>query len=100
MAPNVVQTWKYDDSDSESKSIEQLDFDVQKNLAPPKSAENREKPKKNPKKCSKKDFRRQKIQSCKSSETRFAEVSRRSEPCSKDKRAFEVRRRIGGIREP
>ena len=31
---------------------------------------------------SKKNFRRQKIESCKSSETRFAEVSRRSEPCS------------------
>ena len=51
------------------------------------------------KKISKKKFRRQKIENCKSSETRFAEVSRRSEPCSKDKRTFEVRRRLGGIRE-
>ena len=45
MAPNVVQTLKYDES--EAKSIEQLDFDVQKSLAPPKSAENHEKSEKN-----------------------------------------------------
>ena len=37
-------------------------------------------------------FRRQKIESCKSSEARVAEVSRRSEPCSRGKRTFKVRR--------
>ena len=35
-------------------------------------------------------FRRRKIESCKSSETRFPEVSRRSELSSRDKCAFEV----------
>ena len=35
-------------------------------------------------------FRRQKIESCKSSETRVAKVSRRSEPSSRGKRTFEV----------
>ena len=76
MAPNVIQTWKIDES--EAKFIEQLDFDVQKNLAPPKSIENHEKPeKKIEKKISKQNFRRQKIENCKSSETLVAEVSRR-----------------------
>ena len=42
--------------------------------------------KKNPKK----KFRRRKMKNCKSSETRFAKVSRRSEPCSGGKRPFEV----------
>ena len=36
-------------------------------------------------------FRRRKIESCKSSETRVAEVSRRWELCSRGKRTFEVR---------
>ena len=47
--------------------------------------------------CSKFDpenlFRRRKIESCKSSETRVAEVSRRSERSSRGKRTFEVCRR-------
>ena len=64
---------------SEAKFDVEADFDVKKSLAPPKAAENHEKPKKNRKKNSKKNFRRQKIESCKSSETRFPEVSRRSE---------------------
>ena len=51
-------------------------------IAPPKSIENDENPKKNRLFFSKKTFRRQKIENCKSSEMRFAEVSRRSEPCS------------------
>ena len=38
----VVQTCKYDES--EAKSIEQLDFDVQTSPDPPKSVENDEKP--------------------------------------------------------
>ena len=64
---------------SEAKFDAEADFDVKKCLAPPKSAENREKPKKKSEKFPKKIFRRQKIESCKSSETRFPEVSRRSE---------------------
>ena len=43
--------------------------------------------------CFKKKNRRQKNEICKSSETRVAEVSRRSEPSSRGKRTFEVRRR-------
>ena len=35
-------------------------------------------------------FRRRKMKSCKSSETRFAKVSRRSELCSRGKRPFKV----------
>ena len=35
-------------------------------------------------------FQRRKMKSCKSSETRFAKVSRRSELCSRGKRPFEV----------
>ena len=75
------------------------DFDVQKSLAPPKSFENDEKPLKKLKKKSGKKNGCQKIESCKSSETRFPKVSRRSERSSRGKRTFEVRRRLGGIRE-
>ena len=39
----------------------------------------------------KNNFRRRKIESCKSSETRFPEVSCRSEPSSRGERTFEVR---------
>ena len=68
---------------SEAKFDAEVDFDVKKCLAPPKSAENRENPKtKKIQKIFRKKIRRQKIESCKSSETRVAEVSRRSEPCS------------------
>ena len=89
---------------SEAKYLRESDFDVKTSLAPLKSAENDEKSiskteKKNPKKKSKKKIRRQKIENRKSSETCFAEVSRRSEPCSKEKRTFEVGRRLGGICE-
>ena len=38
----------------------------------------------------KKKFQRRKMKHCKSPETRFAKVSRRSEPCSRGKRPFEV----------
>ena len=38
----------------------------------------------------KKKLQRRKMKSCKSSETRFAKVSRRSEPCSRGKRPFKV----------
>ena len=44
-------------------------------------------------------FRRQKIEICKSSESRVAEFSPRLERSSRGKRTFEVRRRLGGIRE-
>ena len=44
-------------------------------------------------------FRRQKIEICKSSETRVAEVSRRSERSSRGKRTFEVRRRRRRVRK-
>ena len=44
-------------------------------------------------------FRRQKIESCKSSETRFGEVSRRSEPCSRGKRTFKALSRLGRIQK-
>ena len=42
------------------------------------------------KKIPKKSFQRRKLKNCKSSETCFAEVSCRSEPCSRGKRPFEV----------
>ena len=42
---------------------------------------------------SKKFFRRRKIENCKSFETRFAEVWRRSELCLGGERSFEVRHR-------
>ena len=61
---------------SEAKFDAEVDFDVQKNLAPPKSPENQEKLKTKYEKFSEKNKNwRQKIESCKSSETRFPEVS-------------------------
>ena len=38
------------------------------------------------------------MKSCKSSETRFAKVSRRSEPCSRGKRPFKVSMFFFGVR--
>ena len=81
------------------KNLEELDFDVRKSLAPRKSTENSEKPKTNPIFFLKFFFRRRKIEICKSSETRVAEVSWRSERRERGKRTFEVRGRLGGIRE-
>ena len=81
--PTDLKIWP-----SEAKYLREADFDVQKSPDPPKSDENNEKPKKKsekkvrPKIFFGKCFSRQKIENCKSSETRFAEVSRRSEPCS------------------
>ena len=84
---------------SKAKNLKELDFDIRKSVAPRKSTENDEKPRK------KSDFfpeffffRRQKIEICKSSETRVTEVSRRSERSSRGNRTFEVRRRLGGTR--
>ena len=81
---------------SEAKFDVEVDFDVKKSKKPPKSAENHEKPPKSRKTKIEKKFRRQKIKSCKSSETRFPEVSRRSERSSRDERTFEVRRVVEG----
>ena len=76
---------------SEAKFNVEADFDVKKSLAPPKSAENHEKPKtKSQNNFRKKKFRRQKMESCKSSETRFPEVSWRSERSSRGERTFVV----------
>ena len=68
---------------SEAKFDAEADFDVKKCLAPPKSAEKSRKTKNKSKKISEKKNRRQKIESCKSSETRFPEVSRRSDRSSR-----------------
>ena len=68
---------------SEAKFDVEADFDVEKSKIGAKSTKNHEKQKKNRKKNSEKNFRRQKIESCKSSETRFPEVSRRSERSSR-----------------
>ena len=77
---------------SEAKFDAEVDFDVKKYLAPPKSPENHEKPKKNTTNFPKKSFWREKIESCKSSETRFPEVSRRSERSSRGERKILMRR--------
>ena len=84
---------------SKAKNLEELDFDVRKSLAPRKSTENDEKPKKDSKNFPKKIFRRQKIEICKSSETRVAEVSRRSERSSRGERKIFCRatRRLNSI---
>ena len=84
---------------SEAKFDAEADFDVKKCLTPPKNHENHEKPKKIAKKISEKNFRRQKIESCKSSETRFPEVSRRSERSSRGERKIFCRatRRLNRI---
>ena len=79
-----------------AKFIKESDFDVKNCLAPPKSTDNDEKPVSDIEKFAATNFRHRKIKSCKSSETRFAEVSCRLEPCSRSKRPFELRRRGGG----
>ena len=72
---------------SEAKFDVEAAGDVKNSKINRKSAENHEKPEI----FSKKIFRRRKIESCKSSETRFPEVSCRSEPSSRGERTFEVR---------
>ena len=78
---------------SEAKFDVEAAGDVKSSKISPKSAENHEKPEIFSKKISKKFFRRRKIESCKSSETRFPEVSYRSEPSSRtnERSKFEVR---------
>ena len=84
-------------SRSGAKFDEEADFDARSAVGPPKphqidenlifQSENF---------AAKFFFRRRKLESCKSSETRIAEVSRRSEQSVKGKPTFKVRRR--GIR--
>ena len=76
---------------SEAKFDVEAAGDVKNSKISRKSAENHEKPEVFSKKIPKKFVRRRKIESCKSSETRFPEVSCRSEPSSRGERAFEVR---------
>ena len=71
---------------SEAKFDVEADFDVEKSKIGPKSAENHENPGKFCETFSETNFWRQKIESCKSSETRFPEVSRRSERSSRGER--------------
>ena len=76
-----------------SKIDEEADFDVHSGVGPPKPHQIDENLIFRSKNFAFFFFRRRKIESCKSSETRVAEVSRRSEPSSRGERTFEVRRR-------
>merc|ERR1711924_17384 len=76
---------------SGAKFDEEADFDVHSAVGPPKPHQIDEKLIfRSENFARKKFFRRQKIESCKSSETRVAEVSGRSELSSRGKRTFEV----------
>ena len=78
---------------SAAKCLQEFDFDVKKSLAPPKSAENDEKPKKNPKKNQKKIFGAKK--------SKVANLPKRVLPKFRADRSH-VRRvcgRLGGIRK-
>ena len=77
----------------EAKFVKESDFDVKSGVAPPKFTEHDEKRISEPEKFVEHFFQRRNIESCKSSETRVAEVSRRSERSSRGKRTFEVCRR-------
>ena len=58
----------------EAKFVKESDFDVKSGVAPPKSTENDEKRISEPKNFVEHFFQRRKIESCKSSETRFPKV--------------------------
>ena len=60
----------------EAKFVKESDFDFKSGVAPLKSTENDEKRISEPKNFFEHFFQRRKIEYCKSSETRFAEVSR------------------------
>ena len=108
--PTSVLTWHHQDAfktaskprtdlrtrPSAAKCLQELDFDVQKSLAPPKSVENCEKPKKNEKK-SKKN-RKKKFGAKKS---KVANLPKRVLPKFRADRSHvrRVRGRLGGIRE-
>ena len=78
---------------SGAKFDEEADFDVRSAVGPPKPHQIDENLTFRSENFAEKNFRRRKIEICKSSETRVAEVSRRSEPSSRGKPTFEVRRR-------
>ena len=78
---------------SRAKFHEEADLDVHSAVGPPKPHHIDENLTFRSENFVKKFFRRRTIESCKSSETRVAEVSRRSERCERCKRTFEVRRR-------
>ena len=82
-----------------TKFDEEADFDVRSAVGTPKPHQIDENLTFRSKNFAEHFFRRRKIEICKSSETRVAEVSWRSERSSRGKRTFEVRRRLGGIRE-
>ena len=77
---------------SKAKFDAESDFEVRLAVAPPKSIQNDQKLISEPEKKSKQFFFRQKIESCKCSETRVAEVSRRSDVSLRGERTFEARR--------
>ena len=85
---------------SGAKFDEEADFDVRSAVGPPKPHQIDENLTFRSKKFAPKDFSasKRKIEICKSSETRVAEVSRRSEPNSRGKRTFEVH--IAAVRPP
>ena len=82
---------------SAAKCLQELDFDVKKSLAPPKSIENGEKPIKNPKKI-RKIFRTNFFVAKKS---KVANLPKRVLPKFRADRSHvrRVRGRLGGIRE-
>ena len=75
---------------SGAKFDEEADFDVHSAAGPPKPHQIDEKLIFRSENFADFFFRRRKIESCKSSETRVAEVSRRSEPSSRGERNFDV----------
>ena len=76
---------------SRAKFDAESDFDVRFAVAPPKPSKKYENLNFRAKKSLTKFFWRQKMKCRESSETRFGKFSRRSEPCLKGKRPFEVR---------
>ena len=85
---------------SGAKFDEEVDFDLRSAVGPPKPHQIDENLIFRFKNSGKKSlFRRRKIECCKSSETRVAEVSRQSEPSSRGKRTFEIRRRRRRVRK-
>ena len=78
---------------SGAKFDAEADFDVRSAVGPPKPHQIDEKPTFRSENFAGNVFRRRKIEIYKSSETRVAEVSRRSELSSSGKRKFEIRRR-------
>ena len=76
-----------------AKFVKESDFDVKKRLNPRKSPKMMKNQFRNRKILTIFFFRRRKIESCKSSETRFPKFWGQTEPSSRGKRPFEVARR-------